>query len=134
MAPGTGWPPNRTRPWCSAAGSTTLATAMTRARRLEAIASLVLRRFLDAIDDNRLDRPLLRFQPQPELFFDSGEDRWAARIGRWRRLEPRRRAQRLRCGLAGVRRPSQFDVVVTGQSGLVDDGAAQLVGEHLGQE
>ena len=41
---------------------------------------LVLRRVLRAIDDEHLDRRLLRFQLQPELFLHGGEDRGTIRI------------------------------------------------------
>jgi hypothetical protein len=66
----------------------------------------VRRRPLDGIDDDHLQRRLLGHQLQPELFLDGGKKR--------RRIVVR----------SGLQRVSQGEIVVTRQTGLIDDDPA----------
>lgn len=51
-------------------------------------AILIFRRPLNVIDDENLHGPLLRFQLEPKLLLNRGEDRGARRIGRGRVISP----------------------------------------------
>ena len=67
----------------------------------------ILRRLLNAINHHYINRPLRRFQSQPELLLNGGKDRRSGSIRRWRRF-----------GTAGcdgalshLRSPLQLDIV-----------------------
>src|ERR1039458_9386495 len=83
---------------------------------------------LDVVDDENVDGTFGGYEFEAELLLDRGEDGRGG-VG-WRR-----RGRQSGVGGAGVRsgavvgRPLQRDVVVAGEAGLVDDGAAELAGE-----
>src|SRR6185369_4710687 len=74
VAPGTGRPPKVTRPGCSEAAMLEISN------KAAAQSRLILGRLFDGIDRQHLDRTFLRFEFQPELFFDGCKDGWAVRI------------------------------------------------------
>jgi len=78
-----------------------LSSFLGRANTTGEIDRLILRRPLDAIDNNHLDGPLGRDEFQSELFFQGSESR-RSRIGRF---------------LLIVRGPSEFEVIVVGEAG-----------------
>src|SRR4051794_26835263 len=114
LAPGTGRPPKRTTPWCSAASNN-----CTSARTL-ATKTLILRRFRDMVDDDDFALHFLRFQPQPELLLESRKDGRATYSGCLYRIGRIRRAA---WALTRLGSPLQTYVIVVLEARLVDDGS-----------
>src|ERR1700683_3322268 len=91
-------------------------------------ACLVIGRPLDAIDNDRLHRAFLRFQPQSELFLDGSEKRGATGIRRRRTAGAgKRRPATRHCGLSRVRGPFELEVEIALEASPIQPGAAELI-------
>src|SRR5579863_8477369 len=73
-------------------------------------------RFLYMIDNQDFDRSSRRFQAKSELLLNRSEDGGPGG------------------SIRGVRSPTQVDVVSSRESGLVDDGAAHLLGKEADEQ
>ena len=82
------------------------------------------------IDHNDLDRTLLRFQTEAQLFLHGGEDRRPIRIGRGRTADIGRKPECLDAALTWLRFPFQREVVLAFEVRPVDYSAAQLQREQ----
>ena len=89
---------------------------------------LVLCGLLNRVDDHDVDRAALIFQLQSKLLLNRREERWSVGIDRRRSRGTRRRGT-LRQLITGWC-VGQRDVVVPGESGLVDHDALRRAGNH----
>src|SRR5262249_48062794 len=93
--------------------------------------TLIWHRLLGAVDDQHVDRPLRRFELQPQLLLNSREDGGRVAVcDRWRRAGVGRQIPSGRTD-AGIRRVRELDVVRPCESGLVDDDSPGKARERL---
>jgi len=75
----------------------------------------VFRGLFGAVDDDDVNGAFGCFEFEAELFLEGGEDRWSGRV-------PRR-----------VSGPFDAEIVVAGEGGVIDDGAAGLCAQVFGE-
>src|SRR5215475_7134844 len=110
VAPGTGTPANMSWPCCSAnTGKEHKRQNTEHSKHKLNLRNLILRRLLDAIDNDDIHWPLGGFQFQSELFLKSSKDRRSVRIDGRRCFRPGSPGQG--SGRKWIRSPLQFDIV-----------------------
>ena len=89
---------------------------------------LILGRHFDVIDDKDFHGALGRFEPQPDLLLEGGENGGAV-LGRGRGTV----GAAVRGVRAGLGRPFESNVVSALDAGFIDHGTAQFSGQFLGE-